>query len=170
MKKLEHPDTLYLQAAQGWLELGNHIEADRELDEITPELRAHPNVLLLRCEIYSHAKQWESVVTIADTLVNIAPRILGGWIHRSFALHELKRTQEAYDKLLPAAELYPKEYLVRYNLACYTAQLGQIKKAEDWLKAAMALNESEVKEIALDDPDLEPLWKGMEGSSWKRSD
>ena len=43
--KLEHPDTLHLEAAQGWLGLGNHLEADKELDNITPALRSHPDVL-----------------------------------------------------------------------------------------------------------------------------
>jgi len=66
-------------------------------------------------------------------------------------------------------KLFPKFWLVPYNLACYTAQLGRIKEAETWFKRAMALNEKEVKRIAIDDPDLEPLWKGMEGSSWKRA-
>ena len=45
MTPLEHPDVHHLRAAQGWLELGNHLEADKELDEIAPELRAHPDVL-----------------------------------------------------------------------------------------------------------------------------
>jgi hypothetical protein len=41
MKRLEPPDSLHLQAAQGWLELGNHVEADAELDK-TPSCRAAP--------------------------------------------------------------------------------------------------------------------------------
>ena len=34
MKPLEPPDSLHLQAAQGWLELGNHIEANEELEKM----------------------------------------------------------------------------------------------------------------------------------------
>lgn len=45
MTPLEHPDVHHLRAAQGWLELGNHLEADKELERITPQLRAHPDVL-----------------------------------------------------------------------------------------------------------------------------
>jgi len=70
--------------------------------------------------------------------------------------------------LLPALKLFPKFWLLPYNLACYCAQLGKIKEAEDWFKRAMALNEKQVKRITLDDPDLEPLWKG-EDTSWKRA-
>lgn len=73
MKPLQHPDDLHLRAAQGWVELGNHLEADKEPDEITPECRAHLGVLLMRCEIYSKAKKWDAVVTIAGTVVKIVP-------------------------------------------------------------------------------------------------
>ena len=38
MKPLEPPDSFHLLAAQGWLELGNHVEANEELDKITPQL------------------------------------------------------------------------------------------------------------------------------------
>jgi hypothetical protein len=33
---IEPPDSLHLLAAQGWLELGNHLEANEELEKITP--------------------------------------------------------------------------------------------------------------------------------------
>jgi hypothetical protein len=53
MKPLEPPDSLHLQAAQGWLELGNHIEANEELERIAQQLRAQPDVLKLRWEVYA---------------------------------------------------------------------------------------------------------------------
>ena len=68
MKRLEPPDALHLQAAQGWLELGNYLEADKELDEITASLRAHPDVLKVRWEIYAAAKKWEAALDIAAGL------------------------------------------------------------------------------------------------------
>ena len=48
MKPLEPPDSLHLQAAQGWCELHAFAEADAELDNITASLRAHPKVLEVR--------------------------------------------------------------------------------------------------------------------------
>jgi hypothetical protein len=48
VKPLEHPDALHFQAAGGWLELGNWREANEELENITPALRAHPDVLAVR--------------------------------------------------------------------------------------------------------------------------
>ena len=46
MTDLQHPDT-FLQVA-GWVDLGNHLEANEELEKITASLRAHPDVLVVR--------------------------------------------------------------------------------------------------------------------------
>jgi hypothetical protein len=48
MKPLEPPDSLHVQAAQGWCELHAFAEADTELDKIDASLRAHPKVLEVR--------------------------------------------------------------------------------------------------------------------------
>src|ERR1044071_1726377 len=53
MKPLVDSDLRQVRAAQGWLELGDYLSADAELDEITPELRAHPDVLKVRWGVYS---------------------------------------------------------------------------------------------------------------------
>jgi len=45
----------------------------------------------------------------------MAPKERQAWIHRSFALHEMNRTQEAFDKLLPAAKRFPKFWLVPFH-------------------------------------------------------
>jgi len=162
MKQLKHPDSFHIEAARGWLGLGDIVSASEELEQITPQLKVHPEVLLVRCEIYGSAKKWDAVLTIAQTLVKIAPKEIHGWIQRSFALHELKRTQEAFDLLLPATCLFPKEWLIRYNLACYCAQLGLLKEAWQWLEKAFDLGDSKkLKLMALDDPDLESFWANI---------
>jgi len=47
---------------------------------------------------------------------------------------------------------------MRYNLACYSCQLGRLDEARDWLKKAIALVGADtIKEMAATDPDLEPL-------------
>ncbi len=86
------------------------------------------------------------------------------------ALHELKRPGAAFDHLLPAAKQFPKVWLIPYNLACYCAQTGRLEECEEWFKKAMAIDEQTVKQAALDDPDLKPLWDSMGGSVWKRVD
>jgi hypothetical protein len=49
MPSLQPPDTMHLQAAQGWFELGDHLEADEELEQMSPQNHAHPAVLEVRC-------------------------------------------------------------------------------------------------------------------------
>ena len=44
MQSLPFEDQRYLEAAQGWFELGLPLEANEELKNITPENRAHPPV------------------------------------------------------------------------------------------------------------------------------
>ena len=92
------------------------------------------------------------------------------WINRSFALHELGRTQEAFEKLEPAARRFRKVWTIPYNLACYSAQLGQMEACQEWFKQAMATDERAVRESAIDDPDLKPLWDSMSGTLWKREE
>lgn len=159
----------YVDAAEGWLGLGDHVSANEELEQIPAELRAHPKVLLIRCSIYEKVKRWDACVDLAEAIVTKAPEIPDGWIRRSFALHELKRTQEALDKLLPAVEKFPEVWTIPYNLACYTCQLGRCDEAESWFKRAMEIDAETVKREAIDDPDLDPLWKSKENTFWKRT-
>ena len=170
IRQLKPPDSHHLSAAEGWLELGNHLEADAELDCITPKLRIHPDVLRLRWEIYAKAKKWEACVDLAETLVSIVPERLEGWIQRSFALHEIRRTQEAFDKLLPIVKRFPEEWLVPYNLACYCAQLDRLEECKTWFKKAMVIDDKAVQKKAIDDPDLKPLWVSMSGPMWKKDE
>ena len=168
MNKLPLQDHRFLHAAVGWLGLGDHLAANEEIEQIAPEFRADPRVLEVRLQIYWAAKKWEACVEIAGALVRLKPGNEYGWIGRSFALHELKRTEEAYDLLLPAEDKFQKNWTIPYNLACYCAQLYRLEAAQIWFKKAMAINEHTVKREAIDDPDLKPLWDSMSGSLWKK--
>lgn len=160
MAKLQPPDTHHLSAAEGWLELGNYREALAELERIAPVEQDRLEVLALRWSISAQLKLWEECVGIAGTILERAPKNIFGWIHRSYALHELKRTQEAQDLLLPAVRRFPKNETIPYNLACYACQLGDLAAARDWLRRAMKLrNPAAVRAQALEDADLKPLWR-----------
>jgi tetratricopeptide (TPR) repeat protein len=162
LKTLAPPDTHHLRAAEGWLELGNPLEAEAELDNITLSLRTHPDVLSLRWQIFARAQNWEACVELAEAIVAADPRRPDGWIHRSFALHELKRTREAHELLEPAANLFSDNWTIRYNLACYACQLGNLDEARERLAEAIAVADSqEIKQMARNDKDLQPLWEKM---------
>lgn len=141
--------------------MGNHIEANEELEKITPKFRAHPNVLETRWEIYAKTKNWTACVDIGKALIELAPDRAASFIHCAFALHELKRTSEAFDILSPVAAKFPTNWTIPYNLACYSCQLSDLVGARGWLAQAFRLgNAKEIKLQALDDPDLAPLWTG----------
>lgn len=162
MPNLTHPSLHHLNAAQGWLELGNLVEARSELDSIPAEWQSHPDVLGLRWDLLAYEKNWKAALELAERLVAQVPERCSGWIHRSFSLHELKRTQEALDKLQPALAKFPKVSTIPYNLACYTCQLGRLGDAREWLAVAARVGEKkQILAMAATDPDLEPLWPGL---------
>jgi tetratricopeptide (TPR) repeat protein len=153
-----HPIDQHLRAAEGWLDLGLPEEARAELEQLPDSLHNQPVALMLWWRVHSAAGQWRNAVEAADELVQRDPDNPFGWIHRSYALHELKETQQAWDLLSPALEKFADEELVPYNLACYACQLGQFSDAKELLGLAMKRGEAkEVRERALNDPDLKPI-------------
>jgi hypothetical protein len=159
LDSLSPPDSHYVNAAWGWLELENTTEAFLELDRISPPAQAHPDVLTLRWELLARQKQWPDALEIAHALVQTAPDRADSWIKQSYALHELKRTQEAWDSLISVSEHFPKISTIPYNLACYACQLEQHPAALTWLKRAMKIGGREsIRKMALEDHDLKPLW------------
>jgi tetratricopeptide (TPR) repeat protein len=105
VNSLDPPDNHHLSAAIGWFELGNWQDANEDLEKIAPAFRAHPDVLEIRLQIYAKAKKWDPCVDLGNALVKAAPERPFGWLHRSLALYELKRTKEAAALLKPATDL-----------------------------------------------------------------
>ena len=158
MKPLEPPDRFHWLAAQGWLELGDHREAMGELEKLSPSLGSHPDVLETRWQICARQGQWEAALDIASSLTDVKPEHPVAWIHRSFALHELKRTLEARENLSRVIDRFPEDETMRYNLACYECQLGNLSTAMEWLGKALGLGDrQQILRMAMDDSDLAPL-------------
>lgn len=158
MEELGFPDRHFVLAAEGWLELGNAAEAAQELTRVRRVARRHPDVLELNWRVLAQLGEWDLALGVAGAVVQVAPDRPSGWIHRSYTLHELKRTPEAWEALLPAAEQFPEEAIIAYNLACYACQLGDLDGAETWLsRAARLRGREEIKSMGLQDPDLRPL-------------
>jgi len=160
MNPLPWPDNHHLDAAEGWLELGDTAFAAQEIQRIAPELRLHPEVLNVRWQILAKDKDWDNCLVIAGAITRLVPASPVGWIHFSYTLHELGRTQEAWDNLSGVAEQFPDDCTIAYNRACYACHLGELKIARALLSQAMKLGDAgQVKETALSDGDLKPLWK-----------
>lgn len=157
-ESLPHPDAFYAQAAVGWLELGSVVEARRELELISPRQREHPAVLEIWWPIFAEEENWTAALATAEKLIAQAPERQSGWIQRSYALHELKRTKEAYDRLFPVAKKFGDAYVIPYNLACYQCQLGNKAEALEWLRRAAKASDLEtIRAMGLNDSDLAPV-------------
>ena len=156
---LEPPDLHHLRAAAGWIELGRHIEANDELEKITAQLRAHPDVLKVRWRVYAKAERWDACFEIARALTEMEPEKPGGWIDHAQSLHRLNRTQEAYDLLASVVSRFPDQTTMFYHLAVYGCHLQRLREAGTWLMRAFEIGDAkQIKLKALHDPDLERLW------------
>jgi predicted Zn-dependent protease len=159
--KITPPDSHYLSAAIGWMELGVADEAEAEVNRISAERQTHPDVLEVRWVILAQTRRWDAALKTARTLVDQAPQRSSGWLHQAYSLRRVTKDglQQAWKALLPAYEKFPREPTIPYNLSCYACQLNQIEEARAWLRRALKLGDREkIKQLALDDPDLEPLW------------
>ncbi|MDB6058832.1 MAG: hypothetical protein JWO95_2676 [Verrucomicrobiales bacterium] len=159
MKDLEPPEIHFVNAAQGWLELNNPAEAQAELDQVT-DFKSHLIVMDLQWRIYAAIKAWEKAVDTAAETTTTHPNAPFGWIHLAYALHEMQKPAEAYEVLKPVLDRFPKEWLMRYNMACYAVQMGRIDEGKSWLARANEIGDKkELAELFATDPDLAPLRK-----------
>jgi len=158
---LEPPNTHYLLHAVGWIELGNLVEAKTELAQIGPAFQMHPDVLEVRWLICAEEKKWDEGLQVARALLHSAPDRASGWLHQAYAMRRATNggLRQAWEVLLPAFERFPRVELIAYNLSCYACQMGELEAARVWLKRALGLgNKDRVRQRALEDPDMEPLW------------
>jgi hypothetical protein len=161
MQPIEPPDSHRLLAAAGWLELGCPDEAQQELESMARENRTHPDSLEMLWLIQAEQQHWLGALATATQLVQIAPDRPAGWLHRAYAMRRVPEggLQQAWDLLLPAADKFPKESVIPYNLACYACQLGRLEESRKWFKIAKGAGKPETMEaMALQDEDLRPLW------------
>ncbi len=166
MKPLEPPDSHHLSAASGWLGLGNVAEAGAELEKIAAKFHTHPDVLAVHCDIHFQTGNWAAAAEIAAALTRLEPEEPGAWISLAYATR--RKTgggiPQARAILIQAQKTFPRATIIAYNLACYDCQLGDLNAARLWLEKACMLGDVRtIKQMALQDPDLKPLWPELGG-------
>ena len=161
MQPLEPAEQFLLSAVQGWLELGNLPEARVELAQLSPESREHPLALEMHWAVRAQAREWAEALAVARRLIERAPGHSVGWVHAAYAARRAPGggVQAAWDALHPALEKFPQEVIIPYNLACYACQLQHLVEARKLVRRAIKTGSLKVvKDMALRDADLEPLW------------
>ena len=142
-----------LLAAQGYLELGMPVEAMAELDAMPTEDKEVESALQLRLFITMKSHNWDESLRICERLREIYPEAVSGYIHGAFCLHERGCTDAALKLLLSGPPTLAEEATYFYNLACYSAVLGDLDNALDYAQRSFAMDDK-FRDIAKLDPDL----------------
>jgi tetratricopeptide (TPR) repeat protein len=150
----------HLQAAVGYLELGMLVEANDEIENLAPELKTSSPVLGVRLEIYRAAEKWSLMEVVARELWKRHPDEPVYWNDLAWAVRRADSIKAAQKILFDAVERFPGDALTHFNLGCYSCQLGDIEQAKTRVGKAIELD-AKFKLLALDDADLEALWKRL---------
>src|SRR5437867_1564490 len=154
---LEPPDQQFFTAACGYVQLQMFQEANEELEKIDAFLRAAPEILALRIEIYRGLKNWELMAELSQRLMEFHSDDPQWPVSLAYATRRATSIEAAKEILLNAESRFPREAIIFYNLGCYSCQLGEIDNAKNYLKQAFEIDPS-WRLRALDDEDLKPLW------------
>jgi hypothetical protein len=96
-------------------------------------------------------------------LTELAPKRPHSWCNRATALHRLGRP-EAREVLLQAVDAAGEDWAVFYELARFSCLVGRVPEAKIWMAKAFdatkdAAAAGRLKALALEDGDLEGVWK-----------
>ena len=153
MNPIQPADTLHLESAKGWCELGSFSEANEELEKISSPSSAHPDVMEVRWQIYSNLKRRDCILEIAVEIIKLDPRRVTGWLYKANSLQELNRPLEAYETLIEANERFPKNKTVLFELSDICCMLPErLNESDDWLAKSLEIGIQKVKTKAFDDP------------------
>jgi len=158
-KPLDIVDARLVEAAKGWCELYAFDEAERELGQVSADKQDHPEVLEVRWQFCMNLERWEQALDQANAIRRLEPEQPEGWIYSASTLVTLDRHLEAFEILDRAVGLFPEDEIINYDLASVCCMLGRIEEARKWLARAFEFGGDEVKQRALDDSDLGPLWR-----------
>ena len=145
-----------LLAASGYGELRMFQEAVDELEAIPAESQNGVPVLAAWLELYQAWHKWEEARTVAERLVELDPNEPAWVVALGYATRRSQGLVAAQQILTRSLERFQEVAVIRYNLACYAAQLGNVNQARALLASAVRCD-CTLAELAKSDPDLDPL-------------
>jgi len=145
-----------IAAAQGYIVLSLFADARQEIAALPAEATRRTDVIELRVLCSMGEQQWEAALADALWLCAAEKNEPGGFIHAAYCLHELGRTSEALTFLRDGPPSLRKKAVYFYNLGCYSARLGRIQDALEFLEKAFSKDPA-LRKSARKDPDLAVL-------------
>ena len=158
------PDSFCISSAEGWIILGNPIEAIGELEQVSNPVKLRPEYLELKWRVFADTQEWDAALELSEGMVRDLPDHPGGFILRSYALRRSSKgsVEQATISLLEAAVKFPSEPIIPYNLACYACQSGELVQARKFLRLALEIGDrKELLKMAGMDSDLKSLWNEL---------
>ena len=156
IEPLPSSEQFHVEAAKGWVLLGDRAEAHKELDQIDRSWKQHPEVLELRWFLHAEENAWKAALPIARKIHKRHPDRLFGWLAHAHSLLKSTGDAEAAWKLLYLAiDLFDGPQ-VPYGLACYASLAGKFQEAKEWLARAEEQSDGE-EATEGPQPDLEGL-------------
>src|SRR5260370_30589278 len=157
---LEPPDPKFFEAACGYAQIGMFLDANEEIEKVDPYKRTAPEIVELHGAIYRGMKKWELMAAISKRLAEFQPDDVQWMVSFAYAVRRANSIEAAKEILLEAEQKFPKEAIIKYNLACYFCQLGNLESAREYLKRTFEINPN-WRLQALEDEDLKPLWVSL---------
>ena len=97
---------------------------------------------------------------MAGRLADFQPDDIQWTVSLAYATRRADSIEAAKEVLLNAEAKFPKEAAIKYNLACYFCQAGDIQKAKNYLKKVFEIDLN-WRMAALEDEDLKLLWESL---------
>jgi Flp pilus assembly protein TadD len=138
-------------------------DAAQAIEQIEPENKTRKEVLHAAVMAYQGGRRWKKGVASAADLVKAEPTNSTYWIILANAVSHVGSVYEAETVLLKALMWHPRNSLILLKLACYASVTGRIEEAKVLLDHAINLDKN-VRRLALEDEDLQPLWNYISGS------
>jgi len=145
-----------LTAAEGYLQLEMPVEAVLEIERLPVSVRqgVHSSELELAAQMMQ--KHWNRGAELARLLCKMKPSKRAYFLHAAYCLHETGDTLAAKSFLMSGPKSLIKDALFHYNMACYSAVLGDKSEASRCLTSALELD-PKLRETALSDEDLKGI-------------
>lgn len=151
----------FILKADGYLDLGMKDSARDELNKTEKSARHSVLYNEVKLRLLTDEEQWQDAAVIARTLCSAVPEDAGSWIRLAYTLRRASGIDEARGILEEARIQFPDEPIIPFNLACYACRQNKLDEARALLQKAISLY-PDCLEMALADPDLEPLWDELE--------
>jgi len=149
-----------MEPAQGFLDLGMFDDAWKALDDLLPEDKAHPLVVLLRMDILMGLRRFDDAVAIGTGACRQWPVLDGFFVKTVSALINLADYEKAKEMLLTGPESLHQKAAYWFDLSRCHCRLREFDLAKKSISECIG-RDAKYKQRVLDATDLEAVWNSL---------